>query len=303
MVVGVVAPPTIVRAFMSDSPKPTRRHWWRRAGLVILAAASLLGLWAFVWEPSRLTVVERELPLPGLEPGLDGLRIAVVSDLHIGSPHVGLEKLQAVVDAIDAERPELVVLLGDLVVQGVLGGTFVEPERSAVELSRLKSPLGTVAVIGNHDAWLDRARVRSALEGQGVRVLEDECLRLTRGSTPFSVCGLRDLWTGNPDVKETLRAVNDGAPVLLLTHNPDVFPDVPPRVTLTLAGHTHGGQVSLPIVGRPIVPSRFGERFAAGIIREDGRTMFVTTGVGTSILPVRFRVVPEVAIVRLKRAD
>ncbi len=283
--------------------KLPRRRWWKRVALAVLVVASVLGGWAFVWEPSRLTVVEREVPLFHLERGLGGLRIAVVSDLHIGAPHVGIEKLRAVVEAIDAAHPDLIVVLGDLVVQGVLGGQFVEPERIAVELSRLKSPLGTVSVIGNHDAWLDRTRVRRALEGQGVRVLEDECVRLAFRGAPFSVCGLRDLWTGNPDVKETLRAVSDDAPVLLLTHNPDIFPEVPARVTLTLAGHTHGGQVNFPIVGRPIVPSRYGERFAAGIIEEDGRTMFVTTGVGTSIIPVRFRVVPEVAIVRLGHAE
>jgi predicted MPP superfamily phosphohydrolase len=88
-------------------------------------------------------------------------------------------------------------------------------------------------------------------------------------------------------------------PVLLLTHNPDVFPDVPARVTLTLAGHTHGGQVALPILGRPVVPSRYGQRYADGLVMEDGRALFVSSGIGTSILPVRFRVPPEIAIVTL----
>jgi predicted MPP superfamily phosphohydrolase len=103
-------------------------------------------------------------------------------------------------------------------------------------------------------------------------------------------------------VTGTLAKLNDDAPALLITHNPDLFPLIPPRVCLTLAGHTHGGQVAIPFVGRPIVPSRYGERYAIGHIQEHGRRMFVTSGVGTSIIPVRFRVPPEVVFLTISRA-
>jgi predicted MPP superfamily phosphohydrolase len=110
--------------------------------------------------------------------------------------------------------------------------------------------------------------------------------------------GIRDFW-GPHDARRALAQVTNGDPVLVLTHNPDVFPEIPPRVSLTLAAHTHGGQVSLPLIGRPIVPSVFGQRYASGHVVEGGRHLFVTTGVGTSIIPVRFRVPPEISIVRL----
>jgi predicted MPP superfamily phosphohydrolase len=114
------------------------------------------------------------------------------------------------------------------------------------------------------------------------------------------IAGISDLWTGRHDLSAALAAVTDDlAPVLLLTHNPDVFPMVPARVTLTLAGHTHGGQVRLPFIGRPVVPSQFGARFAAGHIVEGGRHLFVATGIGTSIVPIRFRVAPTVSILVL----
>jgi uncharacterized protein len=114
------------------------------------------------------------------------------------------------------------------------------------------------------------------------------------------VAGLSDLWTGHHDLDAALSVVkDDGAPAILLTHNPDVFPRVPRRVTLTLAGHTHGGQVRLPFIGAPIVPSAFGKRYAAGHVVEDGRHLFVATGVGTSILPVRFRVPPAITLLTL----
>jgi predicted MPP superfamily phosphohydrolase len=142
--------------------------------------------------------------------------------------------------------------------------------------------------------------VQRALERSGIRVLEETATRLETPAGPVWIAGISDLWTGRHDLSTALASVkDDGAPVILLTHNPDVFPTVPHRVTLTLAGHTHGGQVRLPLLGRPIVPSRFGQRFAAGHVVEDGRHLFVATGIGTSILPVRFRVPPTVTILTL----
>jgi uncharacterized protein len=114
------------------------------------------------------------------------------------------------------------------------------------------------------------------------------------------IAGVSDLMTGMPDAAAAVAAArDDDAPVILMTHNPDIFPSVPDRVALTLAGHTHGGQVKLPLLGTPVVPSRFGSRFAAGHIVEGGRHLYVATGLGTSILPVRFRVPPTITILTL----
>lgn len=228
------------------------------------------------------------------------LRIAILTDLHVESPFNGIAKLRDTVDRTNAAQPDLICILGDLVIQGVIGGRFVAPEEIATELKRLRAAAGAVAVLGNHDGWFNHARVRDALERNGIRVLEDTAARLNTPAGPLWVAGISDLWTGRHDLAAALSAVkDDGAPVVLLTHNPDVFPLVPDRVTLTLAGHTHGGQVRLPFIGRPIVPSRFGQRFAAGHVVENGRHLFVATGLGTSILPVRFRVRPAVAILTL----
>lgn len=199
---------------------------------------------------------------------------------------------------MNAERPDVVCILGDLVIHGVIGGRTVAPEAIAAELKRLRAAAGVVAVLGNHDAWLNHDRVRDALERNGIPVVEETAARLESPAGPLWVAGISDLWTGSHDIAKALAAVqDDGAPVILLTHNPDVFPLVPDRVALTLAGHTHGGQVRLPFLGRPIVPSRFGERFAAGHVVEGGRHLFVATGLGTSILPVRFRVPPAITMI------
>lgn len=229
------------------------------------------------------------------------MRVAILTDLHVGSPFNGIAKLRMAVEQTNAAHPDMVCILGDLVVQGVVGGHLVPPEEIAAELGRLRSVVGTVGVLGNHDGWLDHDRVRDALERHGIRVLEDTAARFDTPAGPVWVAGVSDLWTGRHDLDAALSAVTaDREPVLLLSHNPDIFPLVPARVALTLAGHTHGGQVRLPFIGRPIVPSRFGQRYAAGHVVEGGRHLFVATGLGTSILPVRFRVPPAVTILSLE---
>jgi uncharacterized protein len=274
-----------------------RRAWLRGVGAIGVALL-VLGGWAFWFEPASLHVVEETIEIPWSvgEP----LRVAVLTDLHVGSPFNGLSKLRDVVAHTNAARPNLICILGDLVIQGVLGGRFVAPETIAAELARLEAPAGVVAVLGNHDAWLDHTRVRKALEAHHIRTVEDTALKVDTPAGAIWIAGVSDFWTGRHDVSGAVSAAaDDGAPIILLTHNPDVFPDVPPRVSLTLAGHTHGGQVALPFFGRPIVPSRYGERYAAGHVVEGGRHLFVATGVGTSILPVRFRVPPAVVILTL----
>jgi hypothetical protein len=274
-----------------------RRIWqwsFAVAGCVVLA----LALWALWLEPASLTVAEERIILRSS--GHGSLRVAVLADLHVGSPFNGIEKLRDIVDRTNAAGPDVVCILGDLVIQGVIGGDFVSPEETAAELRRLRAGVGSVAVLGNHDGWLNHDRVRDALERNGIRVLEETAQKFSTPAGPVWIGGVSDLWTGRHDVATALTAIkDDGAPVILMTHNPDVFPVVPDRVALTLAGHTHGGQVRLPFVGRPIVPSRFGERFAAGHVVEGGRHLFVATGLGTSILPIRFRVPPAVTVLTL----
>lgn len=265
---------------------------------VIGAAILICGLWAFWLEPASLTVSEERITLPGWTS--QPFRVGILTDLHIGSPFYGMAKLRDIVDRTNAAHPDAICILGDLVIQGVVGGHFVAPEEIATALKRLSAPHGVFAVLGNHDGWLSRERVQAALERNGIRVLEDTAVRLDMPAGPVWFSGISDLWTGEHDIAAALAKVNeDGAPLILLTHNPDVFPTVPNRVTLTLAGHTHGGQVWLPFIGRAIVPSRFGQRFAAGLVVEGGRHMFVATGLGTSILPVRFLVPPAVTILTL----
>lgn len=292
------------------SEQRTVRRWVAPTAYTVLIGGAVLALWAFVLEPASLWTPETTVHLPDFPEA--GLRIAVLTDLHVGSPFHGVGKLEEIVRRTMAETPDLVVILGDLVIHGVLGGRFVEPEEIADRLGELSAPLGVYAVLGNHDHWLDATRVTAALETNGIGVLEDLAVELPtdrRGSLGDSsadpvgravwLAGVSDYWEGAHDITGALSSVPEGASTVLITHNPDIFPDVPPGVALTIAGHTHGGQVRIPLVGTPIVPSDYGSRFVSGHIVEEGRHLFVATGTGTSMLPVRFRVPPRVRILNL----
>ena len=275
---------------------------WRALLLGCGALAVAAPVWGFLVEPATLRNEGYELAVPGWPAACDGLRVAVLADLHVGSPWNGLGNLERVVALTRKAAPDLVLLVGDYVIRGIPGGRFTPPEEIAEVLRQLSAPLGVWAVLGNHDWWYDAPRVRSALESVGIPVLEDTATRVGSDGCSFWLVGIGDFWEGRHDVRGALRQVSDPAPVVAFTHNPDVFPDVPARVSLTIAGHTHGGQVYIPLVGRPVVPSRYGERYAIGHVVEDGRHLFVGTGIGTSIIPVRFLVPPEVSVLTLRPA-
>jgi predicted MPP superfamily phosphohydrolase len=164
-------------------------------------------------------------------------------------------------------------------------------------------------VLGNHDWWTDVDAVRFGLRRAGIPVYENDAMLLKYRRRKFWLAGLGDQiayrlgqggFRGVDDLPGTLRAANDGSPVVLMAHEPDIFVDVPDQVAVTLAGHTHGGQIRLPGFGRPVVPSRYGERFAYGHVVENDRHLIVSAGLGCSILPVRFGVPPEITLVTLR---
>lgn len=219
--------------------------------------------------------------------------------MHVGSPYKGLKSLRKLVKDVNRVQPDLVLLPGDFVIHGVVGGSFVTPEAAGAVLAGLKAPMGVYAVLGNHDWWLDAERVEKALNDHGIEVLEDISTNIESGKCRISLAGITDFWEGPHDVGKALSTTSPEDTVVAFTHNPDVFPDIPKRVALTIAGHTHGGQVYLPGIGRPRVPSRYGERYAIGHIVEESKHLYVSSGVGTSILPVRFFVPPEIPIIKI----
>jgi hypothetical protein len=262
-------------------------------------AAGGLATWAGWIEPRRLVVRDVELALPSWPQRLDGLRAGVMSDVHAGVPHMGLAQIARAVDALNDRAPDVQLLLGDHLDASQPWRRRIAPEVVAAQLARLEAPLGTLSVIGNHDWRNSGYRIWRALAAEGVTVLEDRAVELDNG---LWVAGLADMRHRRPDVAEALREVPPGAPVIVLTHDPDMFPEIPEHVALTLAGHTHAGQVAIPVLRRPMIPSHYGERYARRHVVEHGRHMLISSGLGTSGLPIRLLAPPEVVVVTLRAA-
>jgi uncharacterized protein len=262
----------------------------------VLAAGAAAAVYAGWIEPRRLVTTRRTLELPRWPRELDGLRIGLLSDLHAGAPHADARAIARAVERLNDEAPDIIALLGDYIDAHPLWGGRVAPELIARELANLHAPLGVFAVMGNHDFKQAGDDMWRALHNAGITVLENAA----RPAGDVYVAGLADLRQRRPDIPGTLAQVPKEAPVILLAHDPDVFPLVPDRVALTVAGHLHGGQVAIPLLRRPAMPSYYGERYARGHIVEQDRHLYVTSGLGTSGLPVRFLAPPEIVILELR---
>ena len=303
----------------------------RRDILKALAAFGVTGT-AFggyaLAEPFRDIVTRYSLTPAGWPPNLK-LRLAVIADLHACEPWMSLARIEELVAQTNSLNPDATLLLGDFVAGHRIArfGKPVPHGDWATALAGLKAPLGVHAVLGNHDWWEDAEiqKLRKgpvsaglALEAAGIPVYENKAVRLIKNGKPFWLAGLGDQWafwpkpheyqkfksrgkrdyTGVDDVPGTLAQVTDDAPVILMAHEPDIFPDIPARVALTISGHTHGGQVRL-FGYAPVVPSRFHNRYVYGHIVEDNRNLIVSAGLGLSGYPIRFGAPPEIVLVEL----
>jgi uncharacterized protein len=294
----------------------TRRRFL--AGAAVGAAAVSLAGYATGYETgSALTLANYAPRLPNWPEDLE-LTIAVIADIHACYPWMSEERVRDIVDLANAQKPDLTVLLGDYVCTHRLVSGYVPPGAWAEQLARLEASLGVYAILGNHDWWWaaipteppDNSRsVRRALAEAGVPLLENQSVRLSQRGRPFWVIGLGDLLApvpnprrghGADDLPAATRAIDDDAPAILLVHEPYFFPWVPDRIALTLAGHMHGGQVNLPIIGPPVgLLKRRSSKYIYGEYALGEKRMIVSGGLGTSLAPVRILRPPEVVMVKL----
>jgi predicted MPP superfamily phosphohydrolase len=301
-----IPPATARRPALRAQPRITRRR-------VLTGAAGLVGLsagtavYAGAIEPESLVVTRYAPALPGWPAGRK-LSVTVIADLHAGGPDMQLEHVRRIVDRASALRSDIVLLLGDFIASYRFAYTKVSDPVWAAELARLAAPLGTWAVLGNHDWWHDLKGVRAALAGVKIPVLENDAVLLGPAGQRFWLAGIGDQlaiplghgrYRGVDDLPLTLSRIKTDDPVLLMVHEPDIFPRVPERVALTLAGHTHGGQIRVPFLWQHFVPSKYGARFAYGHVVEDERHLIVSGGLGTSIIPARLGVPPEILHIEL----
>ena len=241
-----------------------------------------------------LTTPEVELALPRWPAALDGLRLLLFSDLHAGAGYMTPARVAAVVDRAVALDADVCLLLGDYLDSTGLGQGRARVREVAAELARIPRAL---AVLGNHDWRAAGPAMGWALRDAGVRVLENEAVPVRDG---LWVAGAADTRHRSADLEAALRDAPQDAALVLATHDPDVFPDVPERVALTVAGHLHGGQVNVPILRHAVLPSLYGDRYLAGHVIEHGRHLYVSTGLGTAGMPVRLRRPPELPVLTLR---
>lgn len=297
----------------------TRRAFLRLAGGSFVSAAAL-GAYAFGIEPLLLTHVKRYALIPPRWPSGFRLRIAVLADIHACEPWMTVERIKGLVEQTNALQADVIVLLGDYVAETRWVSDWVDSSEWAPALSGLRAPLGVFSILGNHDWWEDRTAqkngagpiiARKALEAVGIPVMENDVVRIEKEGQGVWIAGLadqiallpgkkwdRNRFVGVDDLGGTLAKITDASPIVLLAHEPDIFPEVPKDVAVTLSGHTHGGQIRM-LGYSPLVPSRFGNRYAYGHVVEDERNLIVSGGLGVSIMPMRFGVRPEILTIDL----
>jgi predicted MPP superfamily phosphohydrolase len=296
------------------APGGLTRRGLIKAGLGLTGFAGLMlpstAAYAAVEAATNLVVTHYRLSPPGWRKG-QRLTITIIADLHAGGPNMGIARVRDVVDAAQALKSDLVVVLGDYFATHRFVTEVVPPAAWAGELARLTAPLGVYAILGNHDWWYGLGPTRQALATIGMPLLENDAVLIGREGERFWLAGLGDQlahwlgpnrFRGEDDLPGTLARVNTDDPVILLAHEPDIFTAVPARVALTLAGHTHGGQVRLPLLPPVWAPSEFGARFAYGHIVEQGRHLIVSGGLGCSKVPLRLGVPPEILRIGLGRS-
>ena len=303
----------------------SRRTLLRWTGGLALGGESIAGYAAGI-EPFRLVETHYTLTPPGWPPRLR-LKLAVLADIHACNPWMTADRVAAIAARANALNPDVTLLLGDYVVAHKWISGRVPAQEWAAALACLKAPFGVHAVLGNHDWWDDRTAQRQghgpteshrALLAAGIAVHENDAVRLTKDVVPFWLAGLGDQFAllsrgsrglysrGVDDLSGTLAKVTDAAPVILMAHEPDAFPRVPPRVSLTISGHTHGGQ--LRAFGRVLVsPYSQPEPYAYGHFTEYAsrrfpgaeRNLIFSGGLGCSVMPVRLGVPPEIVVIEL----
>ncbi|SON57552.1 phosphodiesterase YaeI [Hartmannibacter diazotrophicus] len=284
----------------------SRRTFLKLAGSALFSAIPMTAYAGLIETRYKLVTTRYEIGIPGWDDSHGRMRIAVVADIHACEPWMPLSRVSEIVEATNALKPDVTLLLGDY----AAGMEHFKTADVAIAdwaraLGRLRAPLGVHAVLGNHDWAVGGEFCRFFLDDYaGVPVMENKAVRL---STPngghFWLAGLGDQIgindygrPGRDNLPGTLAQVTTDDPVIMMAHEPDIFPFMPARVGLTISGHTHGGQVSLPGIGPLIVPSRFGTRYAYGHVVERGRQLLVSGGLGCSRLPIRFGRPPELVL-------
>ncbi len=270
---------------MKKEPKKTLKSY------LAIFFVFILVFYCFFIEPNTIIIKHYKIQ----NKALSGTKVVFVSDFHI-KPNQR-KRLKQVVDLINNQNPDIILSVGDFV-SGHNKNRTMPIDKIASEIKNAKSKYGFYIVLGNHDWWIDGDEITNVLIKNEIKVLNNSNAKININGKTLYIAGVEDEATRIADINKALE--NSENPVILLTHSPDIFKKVPKNVDLTLSGHTHGGQIRLPFLGAIIVPSKYGNKYSYGLIEEDDKKMIVTSGIGTSILNIRFNCRPEIVVIEFK---
>jgi uncharacterized protein len=274
----------------------SRRQFLLGAG----AACGLLtggAMYAGFVEPYHPVIRRLTISLPDLPEALAGLTCLHLTDIH-HSKIISIGYISGCIEHAQELKPDIIFLTGDYVTGS---RAFIVPCLEA--LARLESRYGIFAVPGNHDYWSDITLLSRTLKRLGIPFLVNRHVKLSIKGSSLYVAGIDDMWAGRPSLDDALAGIPDTEKKILLMHNPDLFESLPPgKCDLILSGHTHGGQVNIPFIGPPIIPSQFGRKYAGGLFNKNGSTMLVNRGLGMVSPGIRFNCPPEIVLLSLQRA-
>jgi len=230
------------------------------------------------------------------------LKIVLLADIHSINPWMTPAHLDKIIEETNKLNPDIVLLLGDYVATHPFG-VQVPPEDGVRPYKNIKSVCGVYAILGNHDLHKSKGWPE-AFAKTGIPILRNDAQKIQCEAQSFWIAGLDEWRLGHVDISKTIKKVSDNDSIILMTHNPDAFVEIPETIALTVAGHTHGGQIRLPFLGAvsAVIPSKYGLRYAYGHIQENGKDLVVSSGLGMTGIPLRFLDPPEITVVNLTRA-
>ncbi|MEQ1722857.1 MAG: metallophosphoesterase [Pseudobdellovibrio sp.] len=255
----------------------------------------LISIWSFLIEPSLL----KEQRIESSKWKGSSIRIVFFSDLHAGAPHINEKYISDLVLRINLLKPDVILIGGDLVINGVIGGSPIAINKIGEMLSKLEARLGVFAVLGNHDWWNDSASIIKSLKSAGIIILENKSVVLDHKGYKFSVVGVGDAYTNHADFKLAIKEVPEGQQVVLFMHDPSVLLEIRQKFYFAFAGHMHGGQIFIPGYGAIITPGDAPKDWADGWVNSEFGKIYVSKGIGTSIVPVRLNALPEYVVLDL----
>lgn len=272
-----------------------------RITVIVVVAVFALWLGYMLLEARNVKVERTQLDNPSIPGEFDGMKVLFVADIHAG-PYMSRNRMDRLVERINAEEPDIVLLGGDYV-GGKMGGAKI----FYPAVAKIDAPEGVYAVMGNHDAWEGAEEAKAGLISAGITLLENEAVSLDRGDASIWVGGLEDAYTGSPDATAAAQPIDEDDFAILVSHNPDVFADqLQPTKEywdLALAGHTHGGQLSGLGMISAISPTKHGNRYMHGWKNEWDTEILISNGIGTVTAPIRLFARPEMHVITLQASS